>query len=78
MDPPPVPVIVAVPCVPPTAPEFVPEIMVITAELLLVKVVSLVTSLPFRVAVKLTVVPAGSLARLSVLPREELMTKLPC
>src|SRR5574337_527011 len=64
-----VPVMVVVPSAPPTVPTP-PPATVMTDGLLLTKLVSAVTSWPFRVAVNSTAVPAGSMARLSSLPRE--------
>ena len=74
--PPPVPVMVVVPSDPPRAPIPPPE-TVITAGLLLAKVVSAVTSWPFKVAVNSTAVPAGSMVRLISFPSEDVMSRLP-
>ena len=65
-----VPVIVTVPVVPPTVP-LLPLEMVMMLELLEVKVVELVLSVPFSVAVKVMAVPVGLVARLMVVPKLE-------
>src|ERR1700751_335476 len=65
-------VMVAVPVVPPKV-TLLPLVMLIMLELLEVNVVELVLSVPFSVAVKVTAVPVGLVARLMVVPRLEVM-----
>ena len=65
-------VMVTVPWLPTICPwlEFDDDTLMMLA-LLVVKVVVLVTSEPFCVAVKMIAVPAGSVARLTFVPRDD-------
>jgi hypothetical protein len=66
---------VTVPVVPPTVP-LAPLEMLMMLELLEVKVVELVTSFPFKVAVNVMAVVAGFVARLIVVPKLDVMVSV--
>ena len=70
-----VPVIVTVPVVPAIVP-VEPLVILMMLELLDVNVVEEVTSLPFSEAEKVIAVPLGSVARLMVVPKLELMVSV--
>ena len=69
------PVIVTVPVVPPSVPAVLPDGMVMIVEELEVKVVLLVTSLPFNDAAKRTVLPVPVLPRLIGLAGVEVIVR---